>query len=91
MDGGSNGMLSSDCAISPFCNASAVHMNYCDGASFSSARGYDSASGLHFAGAAIFNATVARLLDLGLADATEVILKGCSAGGLTIYLNTHMF
>ena len=27
MDGGSNGMLSNDCATSPFCNSTAVHMN----------------------------------------------------------------
>jgi hypothetical protein len=87
MDGGSNGMLSNDCAVSPFCNATAVHMNYCDGASFASSRGYDSSSGLHFAGANILNATVSRLLKLGLGDATEVILKGCSAGGLAVYLH----
>ena len=60
MDGGSNGMLSNDCAVSPFCNATAIHANYCDGASFASSRGYDAASGLHFAGANILNATVAR-------------------------------
>jgi hypothetical protein len=91
MDGGSNGMLSNDCSLSPFCNATAVHMNYCDGASFSSSRGLDSASGLHFSGAYIFNATIQRLLSLGLGDAKEVILKGCSAGGLAVYLHCDLF
>ena len=29
MDGGSNGMLSSDCSVNPFCNATKAHFNYC--------------------------------------------------------------
>jgi hypothetical protein len=91
MDGGSNGMFSNDCAVSPFCNATAIHMNYCDGSSFASSRGYDAASGLHFSGAFIFNATFARLLKLGLGDAEEIILKGCSAGGLAVYLHCDTF
>ena len=91
MDGGSNGMLSNDCSTSPFCNATAVHLNYCDGASFASSRGYDEASGLQFSGAFIFNATFERLLSLGLGSATEVILKGCSAGGLAVYLHCDLF
>ena len=95
MDGGSNGMLSSDCAQNPhFCNATGVHMNYCDGASFSSAAGATPVGGgvtLHFSGAFIFNATIAALLKAGLSSATSVILKGCSAGGLGVYLHCDLF
>ena len=92
MDGGSNGMLSNDCETNPhFCNSTGIHMNYADGASFSSAAGFDAASGLHFSGAFIFNATVAKLLTLGLGDAKEIVLKGCSAGGLAVYLHCDLF
>ena len=34
MDGGSNGMFSNNCNVSSFCNWTAIHLNYCDGASF---------------------------------------------------------
>ena len=95
MDGGSNGMLSNDCAVNPhFCNATAVHANYCDGASFSSASPDTPVVNgvtLHFAGAHIFNATIARLLALGMGAAQESILKGCSAGGLAVYLHCDLF
>jgi len=96
MDGGSNGMLSNDCGSNPhFCNATGVHLNYCDGASFSSAgvppTPAPDGTLLHFAGAHIFNATVARLLELGLGQAKEIILKGCSAGGLAVYLHCDLF
>ena len=46
---------------------------------------------LHFRGADIFNATVARLLALGMGGAKQVILKGCSAGGLAVYLHCDLF
>ena len=95
MDGGSNGMLSSDCTVNPhFCNATKIHSNYCDGASFASASPDTPVVNgvtLHFAGAHIFNATVARLLALGMGAAKEIILKGCSAGGLAVYLHCDLF
>ena len=95
MDGGSNGMLSNDCATNPhFCNATGVHLNYCDGASFASSSDSTPSVGavtLHFRGADIFNATVARLLALGMGSAKEIILKGCSAGGLAVYLHCDLF
>jgi len=46
---------------------------------------------LHFSGAHIFNATITKLLSLGLGQAHEVILKGCSAGGLAVYLHCDLF
>jgi len=95
MDGGSNGMLSSDPSVNPhFYNATKVHANYCDGASFASSTDYSPTVGsmqLHFRGADIFNATVASLLALGMNQAKEVILKGCSAGGLAVYLHCDIF
>ena len=97
MDGGSNGMLSSDCSTNPaFCNATAAHFNYCDGGSFA---GYVAdpvpASGagpnLYFRGASIFNASVTALLARGMANAKTIILKGCSAGGLASWLHADFF
>lgn len=95
MDGGSNGMLSSDPTINPhFYSAQKAHLNYCDGASFASSTTYSPTVGpttLHFRGADIFNATVASLLAMGMNKAKEVILKGCSAGGLAVYLHCDLF
>lgn len=95
MDGGSNGMLSASCAVNPhFCNATGIHLNYCDGASFASSSAAMPVVGdvtLHFRGADIFNATFNRLLALGMGAAKEVILKGCSAGGLAVYLHCDLF
>ena len=92
MDGGSAGMLSDDCNINPFCNFTMVHLNYCDGASFS---GYvkdpvpvpGQASPIYFRGRAILDASVGKLMAMGLANASEVIWKGCSAGGLSVFLH----
>ena len=46
---------------------------------------------LFFRGAAIFNASVEHLLTVGLAAAEEVVLKGCSAGGLAVFLHCDFF
>ncbi len=95
MDGGANGMLSSDCSVNRFCNASKVHFNYCDGGSFaSSALAPSIAPGnvtLWFRGAAIFDASVDATLSLGMSSANHIILKGCSAGGLATILHADYF
>ena len=97
MDGGSNGMLSSNCAVNPLCNATMAHFNYCDGGSFASFVEAPVSSGgahpidLYFRGASIFNASVAALLAKGMSKADNIILKGCSAGGLATWLHADYF
>lgn len=93
MDGGANGMFSSDCSINPFCNYTMVHLNYCDGASFSGdveapvpVPGRPGVQ-LQYRGRRILDASIAALMPLGLANASLVIWKGCSAGGLSVYLH----
>lgn len=96
MDGGSNGMLSSDCSINPFCNYSMVHLNYCDGASFSGdvaapvpvlAPGGKTDGVVFYRGRAVLDASIAALLELGMSSARTVVWKGCSAGGLSVFLH----
>lgn len=92
MDGGSNGIFSRNCTVNPvFCNASAVHMNYADGASFAGHRDAPiNVSGklIYFRGRDILDATLDALLHVeGMASATVVVLKGCSAGGLATILH----
>ncbi|CAK0806565.1 unnamed protein product [Prorocentrum cordatum] len=71
-------------------------MVYCDGNSFSGNRdepvvvtGLDGkAKPLYFRGKRIIDATLQTLLTLGLSRAENVLLSGCSAGGLATYLHT---
>ena len=97
MDGGANGWLSANCAVNPaFCNATMVHINYCDGGSFAGYRAAPSSGGspamdLYFRGASIFDAAVASLLARGMSSAREIVLKGCSAGGLATWLHADYF
>jgi len=69
----------------------AVFMKYTDGASFSgdnSTSGTPGTHNLHFRGRRILDATVMQLLKQhGLSTATDVVISGCSAGGLATYLH----
>ena len=92
MDGGANGLFSNDCTVNPrFCNATMIHANYCDGASF--AGHLDSpvpVSGktIFFRGRDILDSTLSAALSVeGMDHATAVVLKGCSAGGLATILH----
>jgi hypothetical protein len=91
------GLMSDDCTSNPdFCNFNRVHIVYCDGNSFSGNRdeplvvtGLDGkAKPLYFRGKRIIDATLQTLLSLGLDKAENVLLTGCSAGGLATYLHT---
>ena len=68
-----------------------AHLNYCDGASFTGHRDAPipvGASSIYFRGRDILDASLSALLaDDGLAGASFVMLKGCSAGGLAVILN----
>ena len=70
-------------------------LKYCDGASFAGTRGVAVGPSGSFqgrplapthAGAAILDAAVQQLLAGGLANATDVVVTGCSAGGLAALL-----
>jgi hypothetical protein len=65
-------------------------VQYCDGASFAGSVSQPVATNgtvLYFRGRAILDASIDALMALGLADATDVIIKGCSAGGLATFLH----
>lgn len=92
MDGGSHGLFSNDCSVNKyFCNASMIHVNYADGASFAGhvdAAVNASGTMLYFRGRDILDTTIDYLLQReGMATAKAVILKGCSAGGLATILH----
>lgn len=87
------GIMSSDCSSNPdFCGFNRVHMAYCDGNSFSGNR--DEAvvvqgKPLYFRGRRIMDAVLSTLKEqYGLGTAKNVLLTGCSAGGLATYLHT---
>lgn len=94
------GIMSDNCDSNPdFCHFNRVHMVYCDGNSFSgNADEPVTVKGkkLYFRGKRIIDAVLQTLTsgqdqsgqDYGLADAENVLLTGCSAGGLATYLHT---
>jgi hypothetical protein len=73
-------------------NWNMVMLAYCDGGSFSGDRETplvtESGATLHFRGAAILRAVQETLLgpDYGLGEASDVVISGCSAGGLATYM-----
>lgn len=92
-DGQPDGLNSFDPAVNPlFASSQHVVLPYCDGASFSGALGapvaYNATLSLHFRGhynlRGAFAALAARH---GLSASTEVLLKGCSAGGMAVLLH----
>ena len=93
------GVLGNNCTTNPdFCDANAVFIHYCDGASFGGNRALPVAvrtkkgapAKMWLRGRANFDAVVADLrqaFGLGAAAGTEVILSGGSAGGLAVFYN----
>jgi len=76
-------------------NWNIVHMNYCDGSSFSSNNATvteHKGAQLYFRGKRVREAVYASLLkDQGLTSATDVVISGCSAGGLATFLHTDQW
>ena len=72
----------------------AVRGSYCDGGSFSgnneTVTTYQNTS-LYFRGKRVREAAYASLLASGLDKATDVVISGCSAGGLATYLHTDQW
>ena len=72
-------------------NWNKVELRYCDGASLSGDKASPtnvSGTILHFRGRAILDAEIDHLLHVnGMQQATDVIVSGCSAGGLATFLH----
>jgi len=86
------GIMSADPTSNPdFAGFNRVHMPYCDGNSFSGDRTDPvivNGTKLWFRGRRNIDATFRALNKLGLDKAENVLLTGCSAGGLATYLHT---
>eukprot|EP01064_Diplonema_japonicum_P028022 TRINITY_DN421_c1_g1_i4.p1 TRINITY_DN421_c1_g1~~TRINITY_DN421_c1_g1_i4.p1 ORF type:complete len:449 (+),score=126.40 TRINITY_DN421_c1_g1_i4:34-1380(+) len=89
---GVGGIMSDNCAINPdFCNFNRVFLTYCDGNSFTGNRDEPlvvKGKPLYFRGRRIIDAVLQTLIPMGLWNAENVLLTGCSAGGLATYLHT---
>jgi hypothetical protein len=86
------GLLSSNCTTNPvFCNWNMVYLAYCDGNSFSGNRDNTvivNGKPLHFRGRRILDAVIHDINQkFAFGSATEVLLTGCSAGGLSTFLH----
>lgn len=95
------GLLNPDCAVNPtFCHWTTVYNMYCDGASWSGNGDFvvpdHGNATLHSRGQAIRAAMLATLLSPqpiagsplpSLSNASEVVITGASAGGLTVLLH----
>lgn len=65
-----------------------MKLRYCDGGSFSGDSAYiNDSSVLYFRGQRIWDAIITDLLQKGLAKAENVLLSGCSAGGLATFFH----
>ncbi|KAF8661758.1 hypothetical protein HU200_056711 [Digitaria exilis] len=85
------GIMSNSPADNPdFYNWNRVKIRYCDGASFAG-EGFDKENGFYFRGQRIWDATIRHLLSIGMASADQVLLTGCSAGGLAVILHCDEF
>ena len=91
-DGGFSGMISNSSATNPLLyNWNKVFINYCDGASYASARTDTITVGsqtLYYRGWHNLNGVYDELFaSHNLGAAATVVIKGCSAGGLAVYLH----
>eukprot|EP00051_Salpingoeca_urceolata_P032722 m.17053 g.17053 ORF g.17053 m.17053 type:complete len:403 (+) comp5379_c0_seq1:64-1272(+) len=90
-DGGDHGLFSNNCTVnSLFCNWTMAYVRYCDGASFSGDVGAPVATSdgdIFFRGRRVLDAILDDMLARGMDQAEEVIVHGCSAGGLATFLH----
>ncbi|KAM0847550.1 hypothetical protein ACQ4PT_054938 [Festuca glaucescens] len=85
------GIMSASAADNPdFYNWNRVKIRYCDSASFAGDT-FDKGTGLYFRGQRIWEEAVQHLLSIGMASADQVLLTGCSAGGLAAILHCDQF
>ncbi|CAF2102476.1 hypothetical protein BRARA_E03089 [Brassica rapa] len=88
------GVLSSDPSLNPeFFNWNRVKIRYCDGASFAGRPEAEFKNGtrLFFRGQLIWETIMDELLSMGMSDAKQGILTGCSAGGLATLIHCDYF
>ncbi|CDY67682.1 hypothetical protein HID58_003610 [Brassica napus] len=88
------GVLSSDPSQNPdFFNWNRVKVRYCDGASFSGRpeAEFKNETRLFFRGQLIWEAIIDELLSMGMSNAKQGILTGCSAGGLASLIHCDYF
>uniref|UniRef100_A0A164XA53 Pectin acetylesterase n=1 Tax=Daucus carota subsp. sativus TaxID=79200 RepID=A0A164XA53_DAUCS len=85
------GLLSDNQQLNPyFYNWNRVFVRYCDGGSFTG-NSFDPVNKLHYKGSKVFSAIVKDLLGKGMSNATNALISGCSAGGLSAILNCDKF
>ncbi|KAJ8526470.1 hypothetical protein K7X08_028947 [Anisodus acutangulus] len=73
-----------------FFNWNRVKVRYCDGASFTG-DSENQAAQLQFRGQRIWEVAMAELMSKGMRNAQQVLLSGCSAGGLASILHCDEF
>ncbi|XP_027928790.1 pectin acetylesterase 5-like isoform X2 [Vigna unguiculata] len=87
-----SGILSPDPSQNPdFFNWNKVKIRYCDGASFAGHPESERGSELFFRGQVIWEAIMDELLSIGLSEAKQALLSGCSAGGLAALIHCDNF
>ncbi|CAI0470125.1 unnamed protein product [Linum tenue] len=85
------GILSNKAEENPdFFNWNRIKLRYCDGASFTG-DSQDEASKLYYRGQRIWSAAMEHFMSLGMKSANQVLLSGCSAGGLASILHCDEF
>ncbi|CAH2038471.1 unnamed protein product [Thlaspi arvense] len=85
------GILSNKTAENPdFYNWNKIKVRYCDGASFSG-DSENKAAQLQFRGKRVFLAVMEDLMAKGMCQAEQVLLNGCSSGGLSSILRCDDF
>lgn len=86
-----SGILSHDSSQNPdFFDWNKVKLRYCDGASFAG-NSQKNETQLFFRGQRIWEAVMDELLSIGLSNAKQVLLSGCSAGGLATLIHCDDF
>ncbi|KMZ73099.1 pectin acetylesterase, family CE13 [Zostera marina] len=89
-----NGILNHHQSLNPdFFNWNKVMIRYCDGASLlgHGLSKNENKTGLFFRGQIIWEAIMEELLARGLKDASQAVLTGSSAGGLSTFLHCDNF
>ncbi|XP_050214157.1 LOW QUALITY PROTEIN: pectin acetylesterase 5-like [Mercurialis annua] len=89
-----SGILSRNRSQNPdFFSWNKVKIRYCDGASFAGHPESEFKNGtkLHFRGQLIWEAIMDELLSMGMSNAKQALLSGCSAGGLATLIHCDDF
>ncbi|XP_052206244.1 pectin acetylesterase 12-like [Diospyros lotus] len=73
-----------------FFNWNRVKLRYCDGASFAG-EGEDEVAKMEFRGERIWSVAMEELMSIGMRNADQALLSGCSAGGLASILHCDKF